>query len=150
MTNEEFKILLEMKKYFELTQITLPAPGEKLEKPFKIRSESTKDIFFLDVDRNGRFSLTKNKLQERHGNSSTIMFRLEIDCRPHMFSDGHLSSRNHIHIFDENGTKTYDLAEEYGKLFPNTDDFVTLFYDFCHMCNIDTRNVTITRCDVNE
>ena len=28
MTNEEFKALLEMKKYFELTQIDLPAPGE--------------------------------------------------------------------------------------------------------------------------
>lgn len=60
------KALLEMKKYFELTQIDLPAPGEKLEKPFKVYSESTKDIFFLDVDRNGSFSLTKKKLQERH------------------------------------------------------------------------------------
>lgn len=46
MTNEDFKALLEMKKYFELTQIDLPAPGEKLEKPFKVYSESTKDIFF--------------------------------------------------------------------------------------------------------
>lgn len=143
MTNEDFKALLEMKKYFELTQIDLPAPGKKLEKPFKVYSESTKDIFFLDVDRNGSFSLTKKKLQERHGNSNTIMFRLEIDCRPHMFNDGHRSSRNHIHIFDENGMKTYDLAEEYGKLFPDTDDFVALFYDFCHMCNIDTKSIII-------
>lgn len=62
MTNEEFKALLEMKKYFELTQIDLPAPGEKLEKPFKVRSESTKDIFFLDVDRNGSFFFNKEEI----------------------------------------------------------------------------------------
>lgn len=29
--------------------------------------------------------------------------------------------------FDENGMKTYDLAEEYGKLFPDTDNFAALF-----------------------
>lgn len=143
MTNEKFELLLNMKKHFDMMQIDLPAPGEKLDKPFKILSDTTRDIFFLDIDRNGSFSLTKKKLQERHGNSNTMMIRLEIDCRPHMFDDGHRSSRNHIHIFDENGTKTYDLTGEYGKLFSDTNNFLALFYDFCHMCNINTNNISI-------
>lgn len=144
MTNDEFKYLLGLKKHFIDTRIDLPKPGEKVAKPFQVLSDTTKDIFFIDTDRKSTITLTKKKLQERHANSNTMMIRLEIDCPPHMYSDGTRSSRNHIHIFDENnGNIAYDLNGTYGKLFTNIDDFVTVFYDFCNMCNIDTKNVNI-------
>lgn len=144
MTNDEFKELLELNKHFADSKVILPNPGQKNTKPFKIASDSTRDIFYLDTDRKSSITLTKKKLQERHANTNTMMIRLEIDCRPHMFSDGTFSSRNHIHIFDEeNGNKTYDLNGEYGKLFSDTNNFMAVFYDFCTMCNIDTENVDI-------
>lgn len=144
MNNDEFKQLLDLKKHFADNHIDLPNPGKKSDKPFKVLSDSTRDIFFLDTDRKSNITLTKIKLQERHHNSNTMMIRLEIDCKPHMYPDGTLSSRNHIHIFDEeSGNITYDLTDEYAKLFSNINDFRSVFYDFCNMCNIDTNNVYI-------
>ena len=144
MTNNDFLYLLNLKKHFVDNKIDLPCPGEKATKPFKVMSNTTRDIFFLDTDRKSTITLTKQKIQERHANSNTIMIRLEIDCPPHMYSDGTLSSRNHIHIFDEKqGNIAYDLSGEYGKLFSNIADFTTVFYDFCIMCNIDTEKVNI-------
>lgn len=144
MTNDEFQQLLAMKKHFEEHSIELPNPGEKAVRPFKVLSDTTKDVFFVDTDRKSTIVLSKKKLQERHMNSNTVMIRLEIDCVPHMYRDGTRSSRNHIHIFDEQyGNVTYDLSGEYGKLFSNINDFVSVFYDFCNMCNIKTDNVNI-------
>ena len=142
MTNEEFKELCDMKKHFIDENIHLPAAGNKLDKSIPVYSDSTKDVFTLDIDRRG-ITLTKKKLQERHGNTNTVMIRLEIDCRPHMFSDGHKSSRNHIHVFDEQDDKTFDIDEKYANIFSDTDDFVTLFFDFCRMCNIKTDGINI-------
>lgn len=143
MTDDEFKSLCKLKKHFADTNISLPAPGNKLENSLAVLSDTTKDVFVLDIDRKG-ISLTKKKLQERHGNSNTVMIRLEIDCRPHMYADGHLSSRNHIHIFSEqNGNLTFNLTDEYAKLFTDINNFVTVFYDFCHMCNIETSNLNV-------
>lgn len=144
MTNDEFRRLVAMTKHFDEKSLDLPMPGEKSQKPFKVLSDTTRDTFFIDTDRKSTITLSKKKLQERHSNSGTIMIRLEIDCVPHMYSDGTRSSRNHIHIFDEDqGNITYDLSGNYGKLFSNLDDFVTIFYDFCNMCNISTENINI-------
>lgn len=143
MTLDDFKVLCELEKHFADTNIYLPAPGNKLDSPLTVLSNTTRDVFSLDIDRHG-ITLTKKKLQERHCNSNTVMIRLEIDCRPHMYEDGHLSTRNHTHIFDaENGNITYDLDEKFAELFTNTNDFLTVFYDFCHMCNIETSNINV-------
>ncbi|MGN0366746.1 MAG: DUF6978 family protein [Suilimivivens sp.] len=143
MTNQEFKKICELKKHFSDKTISLPAAGNKMHNPLVVFSDTTKDVFSLDIDRNG-ITLEKKKLQERHNNSNTVLIRLEIDCKPHMYADGHLSSRNHIHIFDEEaGTKTYDLTGEYGKLFPDTTNFLSIFYDFCSMCKIDTSDINV-------
>lgn len=144
MTNDEFKDLITLTKYFADTDIHLPAPGEKLLSPLSVLSASTKDSFFIDVDRKGTIAISKKKLQNRHNNSGTVLIRLEIDCRPHMFCDGSLSSRNHIHIFDEyDGFKVYDLEKEYSILFTDLNDFTTIFIQFCQMCNIDTNSTFI-------
>ena len=145
MTNDEFKKLCLLKKHFSDTNISLPSAGEKCSNPIPVYSDTTKDIFTLSLDRHG-ITLTKQKLQELHKNDNTVMIRLEIDCKPHMFRDGHFSSRNHIHIFDENeenGLQTYDLTGEYGKLFSDINDFSEVFYDFCKICNIATDGLNI-------
>ncbi len=143
MTNDEFSALLKLKKHFAETNINLPTTGNKLENPIAVFSNTTKDVFALDIDRKG-ISFTKKKLQERHSNSNTVMIRLEIDCRPHMYADGHFSSRNHIHIFDEqNGYKTFNLEGEYANIFTDTNDFIRTFYDFCSMCNIETDDLNV-------
>lgn len=141
MTKEEFIKLMKMDKHFEDSNIQLPLPGEKA-RPFKVLSDSTKDVFLLDTDRKSSITLTKKKLQKRHVNTGTMMVRLEIDCRPHMFNNGTFSSRNHIHIFDEKeGATVLDLENGYDKLFTDTDDFLTVFLDFCKFCNISTHNL---------
>ena len=144
MTKEEYKQLILLKKHFFEEKIELPIAGEKASNPILVLSDSTRDTFLIDTDRKSSITISKKKLQNRHSNSNTIMIRLEIDCKPHMYRDGSLSSRNHIHIFDENyGNRVYDLDGEYGKLFSNINDFTTVFIDFCHMCNINTENVII-------
>ncbi len=143
MTDAEFQRLLNLDKNFENTNIILPTSGEKA-KPYKILSKTTKDIFYLDIDRKSSITLTKKKLQTRHQSTGTMMVRLEIDCRPHMFPDGTFSSRNHIHIYDEEfGCKVYDLDRGCGKLFVKLDDFMIVFSDFCEMCNIDIENISL-------
>lgn len=143
MTNDEFHELLNLKKHFEENKITLPLSGEK-GKTLKVLSDTTRDIFLLDTDRKSSITLAKKKLQERHSNSNTVMIRLEIDCVPHMYKDGSRSSRNHIHVFDEDhGNITYDLSGEYGDFFSNINNFSTVFEDFCSLCNIDLANVNI-------
>lgn len=143
MTDAEFKKLLYMEKHFENVNIKLPALGEKAN-PYKVLSNYSRDIFFLDIDRKSSITLTKKKLQSRHQNTGTMMIRLEIDCRPHMFPDGTFSSRNHIHIFDEKcGYKVYDLDNGYDKLFLDLDNFMSTFSDFCKMCNIDIKNLSL-------
>ena len=143
MTNENIKELLNMEKHFESSTIELPAQGEKLSTPLKVLSDNTHDVFYLDADRKGSITLTKKKLQERHHNSGIIMIRLEIDCKPHMYPDGHKSSRNHIHIFSETGMQTYNLDEDYAKIFTDTTNFTSLFEDFCKMCKISLTGINI-------
>lgn len=144
MTNEEFRQLCLLKKHFLDKNISLPMTGEKCAS-IPVYSNTTKDIFSLALDRRG-ITLTKKKLQELHKNDNTVMIRVEIDCVPHMFKDGHFSSRNHIHIFDENeenGLQTYDLTGEYGNLFSDINDFSSVFFDFCKMCNIETTGINV-------
>ena len=45
MTNDEFKELLNLKKYFETNNIELPTAGEK-GKTLRILSNTTRDIFY--------------------------------------------------------------------------------------------------------
>lgn len=144
MTNDKFNYLLKLEKHFEEEQIKLPICGEKQIHPIRVLSNNTKDIFFIDIDHRSSITISKKKLQHRHSNSNTVLIRLEIDCKPHMYSDGSLSSRNHIHIFDEKrGSIVYDLEGEYGTLFTNLNDFTTVFIDFCKIFNIDTEHVLI-------
>lgn len=46
MTNNDFLYLLNLKKHFADNKIDLPCPGEKATKPFKVMSNTTRDIFF--------------------------------------------------------------------------------------------------------
>lgn len=146
MTNDEFKALMELKKVFKNESISLPFNGGK--KTYDLESTSTRDKFYLDIDRKGRIELSKSKLQERHVQTKTLMVRLDIDSPPHRNPDGSTTSRNHIHIYRETDGDTgnlpwaYDLKDVDAALFQNnTTDFMENFFKFCQFCNIDVNNV---------
>ena len=74
MTNKEFKTLMNLKKSFVKDSITLPANTEK--ETFEIKSLSTKDEFFLDIDRGGRIELSKFKLQNRYAKTKQPLVQI--------------------------------------------------------------------------
>lgn len=138
MSDEEFKRLMSMQKHISDDKIVLPKAGEKAD-PICAVSDSSSDVFIIDIDRRGTISISKKKLQERHGNTQTKMIRLEIDAPPHTNPDGSKLSRNHIHIYSEKYglAMAYDLDGFDETLFKDTANFYSLFLDFCKYCNID-------------
>ena len=144
MSDEEFKELMSMQKHIYDDKISLPTAGE-LGKQICATSDSTSDVFILDLDRRGTISLNKKKIQERHGNSQTKMIRLEVDAPPHTNPDGTLLSRNHIHIYSEQYgmSMAYELDTFHETLFKDTSNFLSIFYDFCSYCNINVENLQI-------
>lgn len=115
---------------------------------FDLKSISTNDKFFLDVDRRGRIELSKFKLQKRYVLTKLPLVRIDIDSPPHMNPDGTKTSRNHIHIYKEVDNDTgnlpwaYDL-ENFAQIKFNEDNiiFMDIFIGFCEYCNININNV---------
>lgn len=144
ITDQEFKNLWKMPKYFVNNNIILPLPREN--KIYNIISSNKKEKFVLDTSRSGVYSLYKAKLQNRYA-SNIPLIRLEIDSPPHMNQDGTKSSRNHIHIFKEGYglTIAYDL-ECYKNINLNSNElknFNKVFNEFCKFCNINIDNIEI-------
>ena len=146
MTNLEFLQLMELEKDFLKSNICLPGNGES--HVFDLKSISTNDKFFLDVDRRGRIELSKFKLQNRYALTKLPLVRIDIDSPPHMNPDGTKTSRNHIHIYKEVDNDTgnlpwaYDL-ENFAQIKFNEDNiiFMDIFTGFCEYCNININNV---------
>lgn len=142
-TNEEFNKLMRLKKHFLINAFSLPEVNNDLVLP--VGAIESKEIFSIDLSRKSTIILTRKKFQERLLPTNDLMVRLEIDSKPHMNPDGTLISKNHIHIFREkyNLSWAYELDQFDDILFKNTDDFDTVFYDFCRFCNISTDNINI-------
>ena len=64
----------------------LPKNGES--QIFDVESESTKDKFYIDVDRRGRIELSRFKLQNRYAMTKLPLVRIDIDSPPHLNPDG--------------------------------------------------------------
>ena len=99
----------------------------------------------LDADRSSTITLNRIKLQERYLNEPELLVRLEIDSKPHINPDGHVLTRNHIHIYREGYglSWAYDIASLSEELFQDISSFSNVFHDFCKYCNIDTSNTYI-------
>ena len=140
MTDERFQELMRLEKSFVKSDIVLPANNENVA--FDVKSISTRDEFFLDIDRRGKIELSKFKLQNRYAKTKLPLVRIDIDSPPHTNPDGTMTSRNHIHIYRETDTPTgnlpwaYDLDsfEEYR--FEDITNFMQVFSDFCAFCRI--------------
>lgn len=145
MTDEEFKEIMKLDKAFEEEHIELPGSNES--GVFNINSMTTKDKFYLDVDRRGRIEFTRCKMQERLVKTKLPLVRIDIDSPPHTNPDGTKVGRNHIHIFKEDLCDTgnlpwaYDLDGFKDIKINNLSDFMEVFYEFCNYCNIKTNNV---------
>ena len=146
MSNEEFRIIMNLKKKFTQDNIMLPKNGES--QIFDVESGSTKDKFYIDVDRRGRIELSRFKLQNRYAMTKLPLVRIDIDSPPHLNPDGTRTSRNHIHVYRETENDTGNLPWAYDLEAFNeiscriqTLDFMQVFYAFCEYCNIETNNI---------
>ena len=145
MTNKEFQVLLEMKKFFLKSNIQLPGNNEN--NSYELKSETTKDRFYLDVDRRGRIEFSKFKIQNRYLQTKQPLVRIDIDSPPNTNPDGTKTSRNHIHIYRETEFDTGNLPWAYNLSdiaeFALNDDysFIHVFHTFCKFCNIESENI---------
>ena len=146
MTNLEFENLLQMKKVFVKDNVSLPSRGEA--GIFDLKSKTTNDKFYLDVDRRGRIEFSKFKIQNRFAGNKLPLVRIDIDSAPHMNPDGSKTSRNHIHIFKEMENDTGNLPwayslEDFEPINFNRDciNFMEIFSGFCEYCNIIMNNI---------
>lgn len=144
MTDIEFKQLMAIQKHVIDDIIILPKQGE-VSVSVNVVSDSTSDVFSIDLDRRGTITLSKKKLQERYLNEPVGMVRLEIDAPPHINPNGRRLSRNHIHIYSEKYgmSMAYELDEISNTLFRNIYDFNSVFYDFFEFCNINLSTIEI-------
>lgn len=137
LTTNEFNRLMKLPKELKLNTISLPIINTKAR--FEIKSKTTKDEFWLDIDRSNRYEI-KSKTQER---TNEVLVRLEINSPPHMNPDGTVTSRDHIHIYKEG----FGLAWAYDldSFIPNINKeyYSALFYSFCEYCIIDLGNTNI-------
>lgn len=135
ITNKIFENLMKTKKKFNETPVALPGCNQKLQ--LEVSSMDNKESFIVDVDRSGKIEM-KSKVQERYLNNQ-ILIRVEVNAPPHTNPDGSITSRNHIHIYQEgyNISWAYDLEEFDENLFNNLKNFNKVFIDFCSYCNIE-------------
>lgn len=142
-TNDDFIELMNLDKHILLDNLTLPGANEASSVP--IGAVNSRETFSLDISRKSTIVLSRKKLQERLVPNNDLMIRLEIDSKPHMNPDGTKVSRNHIHIFKEGYglSWAYELSQFSDILFKETDNFNTVFYDFCKYCNISVKDTNI-------
>ena len=141
MTKEEYSYLMHLKKAFKDKNVIIPEKGNSCI--FDINSETSNDLFFLDISRKGKIELSKVKLQSRWEANKMPLVRVEIDAPEHTNPDGTTTSRNHIHIFKDGDEPGYlpwafDLETFSDFSYNDGDSFMSLFYEFCRFCNIKT------------
>lgn len=134
ITDQEFRVIMSLEKLFTSEIIGLPLTSQKAE--YQLKSTDGKHELMLDIDRRGKFTIHKCKLQNRI--HSYPIIRVDIDSPPHTNPDGTTTSRNHIHIYREGYSMSwaYDLSNIHEGLFLTPTDFMSTFYDFCTYCNI--------------
>lgn len=145
MTDIEFKLLIKLNKVFSKKKIALPLRGYNMT--YDLESKTTKDKFYLDIDRRGSIEL-KVKLQNRYAKNKMPLVRIDIDSPPHINPDGTKLSRNHIHIYKNCDKDTNNLpwAYELNDIFGNdinikSLNFMTAFNLICKYCNISTYGI---------
>lgn len=144
LTHYEFKYLLELEKEFTQPQVNLPLPGNR--DAFDLINRPSDERFVLDVNRSGKIELSKYSLQNRHQRTKLPLVRVDIDSPPHRNPDGTKVSRNHIHIYQADGTgdenRNLPWAYEISDILNTTNyDFMNIWDQFCAYCHIDSSNV---------
>lgn len=148
MTVDDYQRLLKCQKVFSDKKVVWPQKGEK--KKFNVNSIDSKDKFYLDINRNGRFELWKVSMQTRNRSTKYPLIRICINGPTHTNPDGRKLSRNHVHLFqgdDDEFLGNLPWAIEFDEFIEiagwdkesiRFEDFMSLIYMFCEYCNIDT------------
>ncbi|EFM26282.1 hypothetical protein HMPREF9225_0091 [Peptoniphilus duerdenii ATCC BAA-1640] len=129
--NEELiEYIMLINKFFIDNNISL----QKTSEEFVIDSDDKKCQFILNTHRGGEYS-NRIVFNLRYRKSDEMVFRLEIDGKPHVNSDGTLTDRDHVHInqFKDGKILQYgiSLKDFKGIIIQNTSDICEVFEEFC-------------------
>jgi len=135
LTDDIFCSLMDMRKRFKESMISLPALNQKMI--LDVISDDNKEAFIVDIDRTSKLEI-KTKVQERYGGAIPLV-RIEVNAPPHTNPDGSIIGRDHIHIYKHGYglSWAYDLANFDNSLFKDLSKFMNVFIDFCKYCNIE-------------
>lgn len=137
ITQEEFKILHQMKKYLEVDTngIEWPKKGKNLVVP--CFSTDNKEEFDITINR-GRIEIRKINYQELYNADKTILFRIDNMGPPHMNPDGIIIECPHIHIHKEGyGTKwAYPLSDVMEVECENPTELFKAFLEYINIVDI--------------
>lgn len=130
--NEELvNYILMLNKFFNDNHISI----KEEENHYLINSDNKKCDFILDMHRGGRYS-NRIVLNLRYKRSDEMVFRLEIDGKPHVNPDGTVTDRDHVHIikFDGDNITEYGLSlkDFHDIIVKNTSDVCEVFEVFCN------------------
>lgn len=129
--NEELvNYILMLNKFFNDNHISI----DKEENHYLINSDNKKCDFILDMHRGGKYS-NRIVLNLRYKRTDEMVFRLEIDGKPHVNSDGTVTDRDHVHIIKFDGHKIAEyglsLKDFRDIIIQNTSDVCEVFEVFC-------------------
>ena len=135
--NEELiEYIMLLNKFFKDNNISL----EKLSDEFIINSDDKKCQFILNTHRGGEYN-KRIVFNLRYRKSDEMVFRLEIDGKPHVNSDGTITERNHVHInqFKDGDIFQYGISLKDFKdiIIRNTRDICEVFEEFCKYNKIE-------------
>lgn len=129
--NEELcSYILLLNKFFNENRISL----DKVFNEFIIDSEDNKCQFILNTHLGGNYE-KRIVFNLRYKKSDEMVFRLEIDGKPHANLDGTVTDRNHVHINKFHNGKIYkygiSLQDFHDIIIKNTNDICEVFEKFC-------------------
>jgi len=129
--DEADKLMAMEKKAMDQREWMFPGPGDRIVVP--LTSADKRENFLLDVTRY-QIKLTKATFQNR-ARVAIILYRLDIDGRPHYNPDGQLIPCPHLHIYREGSGDKWAILAPMDK-FPDTTNLFSTLYDFMQHCNV--------------
>lgn len=130
--NEElFSYILLLNKFFIENHISL----DKIFDEFIIDSIDNKCQFILNTHLGGNYQ-RRIIFNLRYKKSDEMIFRLEIDGKPHVNLDGTITDRDHVHINKFHDGKIFNygisLSDFRDIIIKNTNDICDVFEAFCN------------------
>ncbi len=93
ISKELIDYLIELDKIFKDNNISLDGCSLNV-----VIAKESGEEFILDISNGHKYS-NRFVLNLRHPRHNVILFRLEMDGKPHMNPDGSITDRDHVHLW---------------------------------------------------